>query len=171
MLDHYFYHENTAPFISKLLIQRLISSNPSPRYVGAVANAFKSGQYERNGVSFGTGTYGDLKSTFAAIYLDNEARDVLLDNEVSTGSLREPIMKVTAVFRSMEFQSDPPLARIDKVMETIGQIAHKFTTVFSFFAPDYKPHGRVGNAELVSPEATLLIMPKILGLLNVSYLL
>ena len=44
-LDHIFYHENTAPFISLRLIQRLVTSNPSPRYMAAVSEAFTTGKY------------------------------------------------------------------------------------------------------------------------------
>ena len=45
-LDHYFYHDNTAPFIAYRLIQRLTTSNPNPRYVKAVATAFRTGKYD-----------------------------------------------------------------------------------------------------------------------------
>lgn len=52
------------------------------------------------------------------------------------------------------------------LMDDIGQMAHEFVSVFSFFLPEFKPYGRVGDATLVSPEATLLDMPKMIGLLN-----
>ena len=45
LIDHLFHHPNTAPFISYRLIQRLVTSNPSPAYVQAVASAFSTGQY------------------------------------------------------------------------------------------------------------------------------
>ena len=67
VLDHYFYHDNTAPFIARRLIHRLVLSNPSPRYIKSVATAFRTGRYL---YEFGTGEYGDLASTVAAIYLD-----------------------------------------------------------------------------------------------------
>lgn len=118
-----------------------------------------------NGVTFGTGKYGDMASTIAAIYLDRAARDVLLDVDISSGSLREPILKVLAVLRSMEFKTETPITQLDKVMDTIGQMAHEFKSVFSFFQPDYKPNGRIGDATLSSPEATVLDMPHTLGLL------
>jgi uncharacterized protein (DUF1800 family) len=37
VLKHILYHESTAPFIADLFIKRLVSSNPSPRYIEAVA--------------------------------------------------------------------------------------------------------------------------------------
>ena len=45
-LDHYFYHDNTAPFIAFRLIQRFTTSNPTPSYVNSVAMAFRSGSYD-----------------------------------------------------------------------------------------------------------------------------
>ena len=62
-LDHYLYHDNTAPFLAHRLIQRFTTSNPNPRYVKAVATAFRTGTYE----GFGTGVYGDLSATIAAV--------------------------------------------------------------------------------------------------------
>ena len=166
-IDHYFYHENTPPFIASRLIQRLVTSNPSPRYIKTVANAFKTGSYTSSGgISFGAGNYGDLASTFAAIYLDSAARNVLLDADIASGSLREPMLKVLALMKSMKFVSLSPVTRMEGMTTDIGQMAHDFKSVFSFFLPEFKPYGRVGDASLVSPEATLLNMPKIIGLMN-----
>ena len=165
-MDHYLYHDNTPPFIALKLIQRLVTSNPNPRYIETVANAFKTGTYDAGGISFGTGKYGDLASTFAAIYLDRAARNVSLDADMANGNLREPILKVLALMKSMEFVSMSPVTQMDKIMDNIGQMAHEFQSVFSFFEPDYRPSGRIRDASLVSPESTILAMPKILGLLN-----
>ncbi len=166
VLDHYFFHDNTPPFLARRLIQRLVTSNPSPRYIQTVAEAFKSGSYDARGMSFGTGKYGDLASTFAAIYLDSAARSVVLDADITSGALREPIIKVLGLMRSMEFVSRAPITMVHGVHNKIGQDAHTFDSVFSFFRPEFQPHGRVGDAGLVSPEALLLDMPKITGLLN-----
>ena len=166
-LDHYFYHDNTAPFLAARLIQRLITSNPSPRYILTVSTAFKDGQYTTdNGITLGDGKYGDLRAVFAAIYLDREARSVVLDADPSQGSLREPIIKLLSVLRSMEFNSKSPVIRLGNLLTRIGQTSYSFESVFSFFLPEFKPYGRVGDASLTSPEATLLDMPKIVGILN-----
>jgi uncharacterized protein (DUF1800 family) len=155
-LDHYFYHDNTAPFLAMRLIQRLTLSNPTPRYIYTVASAFKDGQYlDESGLSFGAGTYGDMAAIFAAIYLDREARSTILDADSSHGSLREPILKLVAVLRSMQFKSSHPVTYLRHVKRFIGQIPHAFETVFSFFLPEYEPYGRVGDASLVSPEGKL----------------
>ena len=166
VLDHYFFHDNTPPFLALRLIQRLVTSNPGPRYIQTVAEAFKNGSYVSEGISFGSGKYGDMASTFAAIYLDRAARNILLDKDISKGVLREPIMKVLSLMRSMEFVPLAPIIRTHNVADKIGQMAYDFPSVFSFFLPENKPNGPVGNAGLVSPEATLLLTPNIIGLQN-----
>ncbi len=165
-LDHYFYHDNTAPFLASRLIQRLVISNPSPRYIKVVATAFTTGLYAKEGRTFGSGKYGDLAATFAAIYLDREARTIALDADPSYGALREPLLKVMSVMRSMNFSSTYPITRLSNMKVDIGQMVHEFDSVFSFFLPEFEPYGRVGDASLVSPEATLLDMPRIVGTLN-----
>ncbi len=147
------------------MIQRLVLSNPSPRYIKTVATAFKSGIYESMGKSFGTGNYGDLAATFAAIYLDREARIVLLDDDPSTGMIREPLIKVMSLLRSMKYVPNKQLIRMN-VGTKIGQNSHSFGSVFSFFLPEFQPYGRIGDTDLVSPESTLVDMPRIVGLLN-----
>jgi hypothetical protein len=167
VIDHYFYHDNTAPFLSKRLIQRLVNSNPSPRYIKAVSTAFKEGFYEANGKKFGKGKYGDLAATFAAIYLDREARSILLDKDPVQGQLREPILKITSLLRGMQFHSEFPVTELStSVGQNIGQVPYGFESVFSFFLPEFQPYGRIGDASLVSPEGTLLDMPKVIGIVN-----
>ena len=75
LIDHIFYHPNVAPFIGYRLIQRLVTSNPSPRYVQAVSTAFSTGSY--NGKVY-SGTYGDLGAAVAAVLLDKEATSDVL---------------------------------------------------------------------------------------------
>jgi hypothetical protein len=119
LIDHLFTHQNTAPFVSYRLIQRLVTSNPSPRYIAVVAGAFSTGQYD--GVTY-SGRYGDLGAATAAIFLDREARSFTLDLDPSHGGLREPMVKLLHFLRAMEFVSkdgrEIELASIDM---TIGQ--------------------------------------------------
>ena len=74
-LEHYFYHQNTAPFLAIRFAQRFGISNPSPRYIDAIATAFRAGTYE----GFGSGKYGCLEATIAAVILDREATTPHLD--------------------------------------------------------------------------------------------
>lgn len=110
-----------------------MTSNPHPRYIETVANAFKSGKYDAGGISFGTGKYGDMASTFAAIYLDKATRNVNLDADMTSGSIREPILKVLALMKSMEFIQLAPVIEQTNINEDIGQMAFDFKSVFSFF--------------------------------------
>ena len=132
-----------------------------------MATAFKTGSYiAKNGQTFGTSEYGDLSAMFAAIYLDRESRSFALDADPSQGILREPILKVMSLLRSMDFRSKYPVIYLKNVKRGTGQNPHSFDSVFSFFLPEFKPYGRVGDATLVAPEATLLDMPRIVGTMN-----
>ena len=151
VLDHYFYQDNVAPFICIRLIQRFGVSNPSPRYVSQCTKAFRSGRYESGSVIFGNDEYGNLESTMASIILDREVTSPSLSVESSHGSLREPILKVLNILRSMDYQTKIPdtldghpmynnyQVKLWKIHEKIGQGPHEFPTVFSFFLPEYVP--------------------------------
>ena len=141
-------------------------SNPSPRYIETVSKAFKTGTFQFKETAFGSGEYGSMEATVAAILLDREARNVLLDADPSHGSLREPLLKYIGLMRSMNYVTDQPVIQLYGLNNKIGQAAHHFKSVFSFFLPEYKPLGRVGNAELVAPEASLIDMPKIVSFIN-----
>merc|ERR1719284_404606 len=98
-LDHLFYHQNTAPFLCKQLIQRLVKSNPSPTFVQSVVDAFKTGEY--GGKTY-SGKYGDLAATVAAILLNPEAQALTGESD---GALREPLLKFVHFMRAMEYTS------------------------------------------------------------------
>ena len=92
-LDTLFNHPNVGPFIGKQLIQRLVSSNPSPAYVSRVAAAFNNN---------GSGVRGDMKAVIRAVLLDPEARTVTAGN---TGKLREPVVRFVQWMRSFNATS------------------------------------------------------------------
>ena len=153
-LKQYFYHVNTAPFIVTRLIQRFGISNPSPGYVARVAGAFKSGTFVHDTLSFGTGKYGDLASTIAALLLDSEARNVLLDADPSFGSIREPLLKAISLFRTFDvktFKKHPLIqTRLMALTDQINEEPFESQSVFSFFLPEFAPHGPVDSASLVA---------------------
>jgi uncharacterized protein (DUF1800 family) len=172
-LDHYFYHSNTAPFIATRLAQRFGVSNPSPGYTARIADSFRTGVYRFSvgfsSVTFGSGAYGDLAATIACILLDREARTVVLDADPAHGSLREPLLRVLGLMRSMQFKRYDNFPYVDFASTTsaaIGQMAHEIPTVFSYFLPGYKPPGVVAQASLVAPEAQVASGPRIVNLLN-----
>lgn len=164
-LDHLLYHKNTAPFLAYRFIQRFGVSNPTPRYVLAVANAFRAGQYENRGISFGKGKYGDLEATIAAVLLDREARSVVLDKDPAQGTLREPILKVLSFMRATDFKSSSPLVELDYMEQKVGQMAYEQASVFSFFRPEYSPSELAGTG-LTAPESQTMSSTSIVGLMN-----
>uniref|UniRef100_A0A7S4S6P4 DUF1501 domain-containing protein n=1 Tax=Ditylum brightwellii TaxID=49249 RepID=A0A7S4S6P4_9STRA len=169
VLHHYVQHSNTAPFIATRLIQHLVTSNPSPRYVGDVAEAFRTGTYSDGVNTFGTGTYGDLEATVAAVFLDDEARSTTLDADVTHGRAREPLLKLIHFFRAMELDTEDRRSReVDLIYlkDKIGQESHYAPSVFSFFLAEYQPIGPVLDMNLVAPEAQLFDAPKLIGFLN-----
>jgi hypothetical protein len=168
VLDHYFYHENVAPFISRRIIQRFGISNPSPRYISQAATAFTTGTYTFQGTTFGDGKYGNLGAMLAAIVLDREARSSVLDADPTFGSMREPMIKLMAFLRAMKFQSRQNVKELSLIdlRNTIGQMPHETPNVFSFFLPDYTPLGSIKDALLVGPEAQVQTTPTIVGFVN-----
>ena len=147
VLDHLLFHDNTAPFLSKTLIQYFGISNPSPRYIKQVATSFQDGIYtwsnSSSTISHGNGEWGDLAATVAAIVLDREAAFPILDDDPTSGSLRQPLLKLISFMRSMNYtRSDSaklnyPL--ISGISGKIGQMTYECETVFGFFRPDYSP--------------------------------
>lgn len=168
VLDHYFYHQNVPPFIARRIIQRFGISNPSPRYIFQAATAFASGSYISQGITFGDGKYGNLGAMLAAIVLDREARSAVLDADPTSGSLREPLIKLIAFLRAMKYQSRVAVKELVlyDLSNTIGQMPHDSPNVFSYFLPDYAPPGTIKDASLVGPEAQVHSTPTFVGLLN-----
>eukprot|EP00040_Diaphanoeca_grandis_P028845 m.167802 g.167802 ORF g.167802 m.167802 type:complete len:2710 (-) comp31477_c0_seq1:197-8326(-) len=163
LIDDCFEHDNTAPFLAIRLIQRLTTSNPSPRYVKAVAEAFTTGTYQGKG----SGDYGDLTATVTAILMDREARATVLDSDPNFGRLREPLLKILHLMRSMEYTSKEGVEVMLQQMDLkIGQGAHQQPSVFSYYLPDFSPDGAVAAAGLVSPESQLSTAPFVIGFLN-----
>ena len=148
-LDNIFYHPNTGPFICRQLIQRLVTSNPSPGYVYRVAQVFANN---------GSGVRGDLKAVVKTILRDYEARtiDPILFQAQGTGKQLEPVLRTTKTMRA--FASTPftasgllkaPFYNFDT---TFGQTPLRAQTVFNFYTPDYAAPGDIASAGLNSPE-------------------
>lgn len=168
VLKHYFHHPNVAPFLATMMSKRFGISNPSPTFIETVATAFKDGTYSHNGQTFGDGTYGSMKPLIAALLLDDESRSATLDSDTSSGSLKEPMLKVIGFMRAMEFEpkQESIEVRLLNLQKVIGQMPHAAPNVFSYFLPEYSFPGNIKDAELTSPEAQVLNTPKIIGFLN-----
>ncbi len=165
LIKHLFHHGNTAPFVAHRMIQRLVTSNPSPRYVKAVSTAFSTGAHA--GVTY-SGKYGCLAATVAAVLLDREARDTLLDVDPRAGRLREPLLKVLGLLRGLEYASNyGKEVFLGGLQNRIGQRAFYSPTVFNFYLPEFSPGDTaVGASQLVAPESQLATAPNLIGFAN-----
>ena len=140
VLDSLMAHPNTAPFVSRHLIQHLVTSNPSPAYVARVSNAFTTGRFG----AFGKGNPGDMKAVVAAILLDPEARTETPAD--SAGRLREPVQLFTGAIRALNGRTDGD-ALSWGWGEELRQHVFRSPSVFNFYPPDYP----VPGTSLVGP--------------------
>jgi cullin-associated NEDD8-dissociated protein 1 len=164
LIHHIFTHQNVPPFFATWLIKRFTTSNPSPRYIKAVSDAFSSGQYKNRTFS---GKYGDMKSAIYALLLDSEARDDILDSDPSFGKMREPILTILHVMRSLDYKSrDLREIEFQDLQADIGQNVFDAPSVFNFYMPDFQPLGIIQDMGLVSPESQILTTPNIITYLS-----
>lgn len=161
-LDHLLAHDNLAPFVTRQLIQHLVTSNPTPAYVGRVSAAFEVGTFSSDGVTFGDGRRGDMMATVAAILLDNEARSAAAAQAPGFGRLRDPILRFTHLTRA--FRDDGGARRIGEPESSgamryadrpdiLGQSALAPPSVFGWYRPGYvSPGGWAAQNDAVVPE-------------------
>lgn len=138
-LDNIFYHPNVAPFVSRFLIQHLVTSDPTPAYVGRVAAVFNSNS---------SNVRGDLKSVVRAILLDPEARGNV-KTDPNYGKLREPVQLATNILRQFGARSADGTALSDgyvnQIIAPMGQNTFNSPTVFNYYTPDYVVPGTALN--------------------------
>lgn len=146
-LDNIFNHPNVGPYIGKLMIQHMVTSDPSPAYVSRVAAAFNN-----NGLN----VRGDMKSVVRAILLDPEAR-----GDVKTapryGKLREPVQIMTALTRIFPAKAYNGFSQTDGGTFSLygaqmGQNPFNSPTVFNYFPPDHI----IAGTTILAPEFDLL---------------
>lgn len=142
-LNVVFRHPNVGPFISRQLIQRLVTSNPSPGYVRRVAMAFNDN---------GAGVRGDMAAVVKAILFDEEARSATAAAHPHFGHLREPMIRFVTVLRAFNGRAPTGKFRVWNLDQTMGQAPFRAPSVFNFFAPDYAKPGPIQDLGLVSPE-------------------
>jgi uncharacterized protein (DUF1800 family) len=143
-IDHLFNHKNTAPFISKRLIQQLVKSNPSPGYISRVSAAFNNTK----------GVRGNMKAVVKAILLDEEARSCSWIENPTSGKMIEPMMRYFNVVRQIDLDNDDNRFwnnGFDFYRNT-GQAPLSAPSVFNFFLPDYVPNSAFASANIVAPE-------------------
>jgi uncharacterized protein (DUF1800 family) len=150
MLDALSAHPNTAPFISRQLIQRFVTSNPSPAYIARVSEA-----WDRSG--------GNLGSVIKAILLDREARTPPAADNAIYGKAREPLIQLTTLWRAFDARYIPRSngqyyfgfnASWD-FDTTLAQDSLRSPSVFNFFEPDYRLQASGGAQGIYAPEFQL----------------
>ncbi|AWV99276.1 DUF1800 domain-containing protein [Arcticibacterium luteifluviistationis] len=158
-LDVIFNHPNVGPFISRRLIQRLVTSNPSSAYIGRIAGVFNNN---------GQGIRGDLKAVVKAILLDREARLVNEQDEAFAGKLREPFVTYMNLVYGLGLNSSTGVYRnhMSEVYNQMEQRPLESPTVFNFFEPDYVPDGDLKEAGKFGPEFQKLNSITLTGYLN-----
>lgn len=146
-----FQHANVGPFIGKLLIQRLITSNPSPAYVARVASAFNGGSETPR---------GDMKALVRAILTDPEA--------ASAERIREPFRRYVHMIRALEPTSEdgsyPGLGYLAQFLT--GQHVLSAPSVFNFYSPAFTQPGELETLGWVSPELQITTEDTIVGITN-----
>ena len=167
-------HRNTAPFISKQFIQKLVTANPTPAYVRRVSAAFTTGRFETPaGDVVGTGRHGDMAAMITAILLDENARNATRATNTATfGKAREPVLRQSQWARSFKdnqgrnLNEDPPILLQQAINDT-GQTPLHARSVFSFFRPGFVlPDSQTAEAGLVSPEMQILTGSTVFGYLQ-----
>jgi uncharacterized protein (DUF1800 family) len=142
-LDNIFNHPNVGPFIARRLIQRLVTSNPSPEYIGRVAAVFNDD---------GSGERGDLGAVVRAVLLDPEARPDSAAATDVTGKVKEPLLRTVQLWRAYNARATSGLYRITDADVKFGQGHLLSPSVFNFFTPDYAPQGEIADRGLTAPE-------------------
>lgn len=138
-LNNIFQHPNVGPFVSRQLIQHLVTSDPSAAYVARISKVFGDN---------GKGVRGDMKAVIKAILLDPEARSGDDQVPLSTyGHLREPVLFATHTVRALGGTVEATNTLVDQA-NNMGQPLFAAPSVFNYFAPDYK----IGGTSVNAPE-------------------
>ena len=159
-LDTIFNHPNVPPFMCHRLIQRIVTSNPTPGYISRCSAAF---------IDNGSGVRGDLKAVIKAILLDREARDVSLSRTPSYGKLREPMIRLTNWMRAFGATSISGnyLITSTSANTSLGQSPLSSPSVFNFYRPGYvPPNTRLGDQNLTAPEFQIVDEVTVAGYAN-----
>lgn len=156
-LDTLFNHPNVGPFIGKQLIQRLVTSNPHPDYVARVTEKFNDN---------GKGQRGDMGAVIKAILTDTEAHNGHLMYPQIFGKLREPILRMTHLWRAFKGRTTEQRLPYLYPADELAQAPMRAPSVFNFYRPDYAPPGGLRNAAIKAPEFQITNESSILRLSN-----
>ena len=150
-----FMHPNTGPYVSKQLIQRLVTGNPSPAYVARISAVF---------VNNGSGVRGDLQAVVRAILLDPEARGPA-KTAADYGALKEPVLMLTGMLRALSGITDG--SRLEGAANGLGQRPYFAPTVFNYFPPDQT----IPGSSVLGPEFAIHTTNSAVARTNLVYTL
>lgn len=156
-LDALVNHPNIAPFIGRLLVQRLTSSNPSPGYLTRISTVWGAPSDPER---------GNLANVVEAIFLDPECRNPGF--HPNSGKVREPVIRTTHLYRALNYEVPNgryPLA-VAWMRNQLGQFPLYSPSVFNFYSPDYSPQGRLSQLDLNSPEMEIITEAQIVQVEN-----
>ena len=150
-LDALSNHPSTAPFISRQLIQRFVTSNPSPGYIRRVATAW-------------TASGGDLGRVLRTILLDVEARTPPDASDATYGKPREPLVRIAHMWRAYQARYIPPAdgsfrfraGNTADLTVALSQDSMRSPSVFNFFEPDFRIPGTNGSLGAFAPELQIV---------------
>jgi uncharacterized protein (DUF1800 family) len=148
-----FMHPNTGVYVGRQLIQRLVTGNPTPAYVARVTAVFNNN---------GSGVRGDMTAVVKAILLDTEARGGA-KTASDYGSLKEPVLMVTGMLRSLSALSDGN--RLEGSTSNLNQRPFYSPTVFNYFMPDSK----IPGTNILAPEFGIHNTVSAVGRANLVY--
>ncbi len=146
-VDCLFNHPNVGPFIGRQLIERLVTSNPSPGYISRVAAAFADN---------GQGVRGEMKAVIKAILLDSEARDPANMNVPTFGKLREPFLRCVNLAHAFNASAQSGFYALDTFYMDHVEEPLRSPSVFNFYLPGYSPPGMLNQAGLFAPEFQII---------------
>lgn len=160
-IDNIFYHPNVGPFLSRQLIQRLVTSNPSPEYIARVSQKFNDN---------GQGVRGDMRAILRAILLDQEARNSSIAQRRGYGKLTEPVIRFVQMHRAFRaIRPNGYRGLYDFSSPTnLNQNPLRSPSVFNFYHPDFVPTGPLSQNGLFGPEFEITDASSIAGYANFS---
>lgn len=160
-LDAIFAHPNVGPFVGRQLIQRLVTSNPSPAYIARVSAAFANN---------GSGVRGDMRAVIKAVLLDDEARNSANLTAPAFGKLREPMLRFVGWARAYNATSPSNAWDIGDLSDAgtrLGQSPLRSPSVFNFFRPGYvPPNTPFSQQQLLAPEFQIVNESSTVGYVN-----
>jgi uncharacterized protein (DUF1800 family) len=160
-LDTLVAHRNVGPFFGRQLIQRLVTSNPSPDYVRRVAAVFDNN---------GAGVRGDLRAVVKAVLTDREALDPANLTSNSFGKVREPILRFAQWARTFGATSSDGrwlIGDLSNPATQLGQSPMRSPSVFNFFRPGFvPPNTGIADQRLAAPEFQIVNETSVSGYVN-----